>query len=70
MENKYNINLPKHKKSPNDPVFCTGLYVSGVEEDVGLLVGNCDSCRQNFIYMYKSNQWVAEEDFEKIQAKI
>jgi hypothetical protein len=44
---------------------CPGGKVTETEEDVGLVTAKCPSCNQYFVYNFKSDTWVKEEDFEQ-----
>ena len=65
--------LPKHTKiydNGTDPVVpCQGTEVAEVESDVGLYCGKCPVCGKYFVYMFKNNSWMAEDEFDN-QAKV
>jgi len=64
----YNPNLPSHMAIPANStlkdVACPGKKVRDIYSDVGLLYGSCSHCREGFVYLYKSDSWVTEKDFD------
>jgi hypothetical protein len=67
-----NKNLPSHtkilKNGVNKVVSCDGGEVTNVESDVGLYCGTCPVCGQYFVYLFRTNSWILEEEFDN-QAK-
>ena len=66
------LNFPKQLPSHNivslDGVptsdQCQGGEVENIEEDVGLINATCSQCRAPFVFSYKKNNWVPDNDFE------
>jgi hypothetical protein len=70
MPSNFNHHLPPHKAVLADgtlrDVPCVGTTVREIEEDTGLFVGGCPNCCGTFVYIFKSDEWMPEPEFEKM----
>jgi len=68
-QNDLNKSVPVHQvRLPKGDMMertCPGGEFGETEEDVGLVTAKCPSCSQYFVYYFKKNLWMPEEEFEK-----
>jgi hypothetical protein len=56
--------FPAHKVDLPVGTVCPNREPESVEEDVGLISATCPACGCPFVFSYKANSWVPEDDFE------
>lgn len=64
----HSLNLPQHVViSPNGDSSgerCVGTEVAHVDSDVGVIIGKCLYCAEEFVYLPKTNSWVTQKEFD------
>jgi hypothetical protein len=70
LPSNFNKNLPSHKvvmaNGTVRDVDCPGGKVRDISMDVGEFLGGCRFCCGEFVYLFKSNTWILDSEFDKL----
>lgn len=64
----YTTHLPTHQvvlaNGSSVDTECPGKKVRDIVSDAGLIYGGCSHCCEEFVYLYGTDEWIPERDFE------